>query len=61
MVRLSKFLFPIFMYFAILARFLSFCRVGTGLSDEELATLVAKLKPHFRYIVFVSAVALLLV
>ncbi|VAH35976.1 unnamed protein product [Triticum turgidum subsp. durum] len=28
-------------------RFLSFCRVGTGLSDEELATLVAKLKPHF--------------
>uniref|UniRef100_A0ACD5UTE0 Uncharacterized protein n=1 Tax=Avena sativa TaxID=4498 RepID=A0ACD5UTE0_AVESA len=29
-------------------RFLSFCRVGTGLSDEELATLVAKLKPHFR-------------
>ncbi|CAM0902638.1 unnamed protein product [Alopecurus aequalis] len=29
-------------------RFLSFCRVGTGLTDEELATLVAKLKPHFR-------------
>ncbi|XP_037486985.1 putative DNA ligase 4 [Triticum dicoccoides] len=28
-------------------RFLSFCRVGTGLSDEELATLVTKLKPHF--------------
>uniref|UniRef100_A0A0E0DI11 DNA ligase n=1 Tax=Oryza meridionalis TaxID=40149 RepID=A0A0E0DI11_9ORYZ len=29
-------------------RFLSFCRVGTGLSDEELDALVTKLKPHFR-------------
>ncbi|KAJ3698473.1 hypothetical protein LUZ61_002178 [Rhynchospora tenuis] len=28
-------------------RFLSFCRVGTGLSDEELNTLVNKLKPYF--------------
>ncbi|XP_042497376.1 DNA ligase 4 isoform X2 [Macadamia integrifolia] len=29
-------------------RFVSFCRVGTGLSDEELDTLVNKLKPYFR-------------
>uniref|UniRef100_J3M165 DNA ligase IV n=2 Tax=Oryza brachyantha TaxID=4533 RepID=J3M165_ORYBR len=29
-------------------RFLSFCRVGTGLSDEELDALITKLKPHFR-------------
>ncbi|TVU15844.1 hypothetical protein EJB05_39385, partial [Eragrostis curvula] len=29
-------------------RFLSFCRVGTGLSDEELSALVSKLKPYFR-------------
>uniref|UniRef100_A0A0A9BLA4 DNA ligase IV n=1 Tax=Arundo donax TaxID=35708 RepID=A0A0A9BLA4_ARUDO len=29
-------------------RFLSFCRVGTGLSDEELDALVSKLKPYFR-------------
>ncbi|KAL6652074.1 hypothetical protein ACP70R_010999 [Stipagrostis hirtigluma subsp. patula] len=29
-------------------RFLSFCRVGTGLSDEELDALVTKLKPYFR-------------
>ncbi|KAJ1272656.1 hypothetical protein BS78_06G220100 [Paspalum vaginatum] len=29
-------------------RFLSFCRVGTGLSDEECDTLVTKLKPYFR-------------
>ncbi|WCJ42294.1 DNA ligase 4 [Euphorbia peplus] len=29
-------------------RFLSFCRVGTGLSDDELAALVTKLKPYFR-------------
>ncbi|GMH13608.1 hypothetical protein Nepgr_015449 [Nepenthes gracilis] len=29
-------------------RFISFCRVGTGLSDEELDELVTKLKPHFR-------------
>lgn len=29
-------------------RFLSFCRVGTGLSDEELHTVVSKLKPYFR-------------
>ncbi|KAJ3693458.1 hypothetical protein LUZ60_008938 [Juncus effusus] len=28
-------------------RFLSFCRVGTGLSDEELNTLNNKLKPYF--------------
>lgn len=29
-------------------RFLSFCRVGTGLSDEECDVLVSKLKPYFR-------------
>ncbi|KAG9449217.1 hypothetical protein H6P81_009182 [Aristolochia fimbriata] len=29
-------------------RFISFCRVGTGLSDDELDTLVFKLKPYFR-------------
>lgn len=29
-------------------RFMSFCRVGTGLSDEELDELVSKLKPYFR-------------
>ncbi|XP_041996130.1 DNA ligase 4-like isoform X1 [Salvia splendens] len=29
-------------------RFLSFCRVGTGLSDEELSAVVTKLKPYFR-------------
>ncbi|CAN6250052.1 unnamed protein product [Urochloa humidicola] len=29
-------------------RFLSFCRVGTGLSDEERGALVTKLKPYFR-------------
>ncbi|KAJ6355003.1 hypothetical protein OIU77_005573 [Salix suchowensis] len=29
-------------------RFISFCRVGTGLSDEELDTVVSKLKPYFR-------------
>ncbi|XP_039131950.1 DNA ligase 4 [Dioscorea cayenensis subsp. rotundata] len=29
-------------------RFVSFCRVGTGLSDEELDALVSKLKPYFR-------------
>ncbi|OEL28408.1 putative DNA ligase 4 [Dichanthelium oligosanthes] len=29
-------------------RFLSFCRVGTGLSDEECDVLVTKLKPYFR-------------
>uniref|UniRef100_A0A1J3K4K0 DNA ligase n=1 Tax=Noccaea caerulescens TaxID=107243 RepID=A0A1J3K4K0_NOCCA len=29
-------------------RFMSFCRVGTGLSDEELNTVVSKLKPYFR-------------
>ncbi|KAJ4963500.1 hypothetical protein NE237_023439 [Protea cynaroides] len=29
-------------------RFVSFCRVGSGLSDEELDTLVNKLKPYFR-------------
>ncbi|KAL1555222.1 DNA ligase (ATP) [Salvia divinorum] len=29
-------------------RFLSFCRVGTGLSDEELNAVVTKLKPYFR-------------
>ncbi|KAF8670272.1 hypothetical protein HU200_050807 [Digitaria exilis] len=28
-------------------RFLSFCRVGTGLSDEERDALVTKLKPYF--------------
>lgn len=29
-------------------RFVSFCRVGTGLSDEECDALVTKLKPYFR-------------
>ncbi|XP_027071006.2 DNA ligase 4-like [Coffea arabica] len=29
-------------------RFISFCRVGTGLSDEELDIVVTKLKPYFR-------------
>lgn len=29
-------------------RFMSFCRVGTGLSDDELNTVVSKLKPYFR-------------
>ncbi|XP_022857520.1 DNA ligase 4 isoform X3 [Olea europaea var. sylvestris] len=29
-------------------RFVSFCRVGTGLADEELNTVVTKLKPYFR-------------
>ncbi|KAF7146971.1 hypothetical protein RHSIM_Rhsim03G0267200 [Rhododendron simsii] len=29
-------------------RFISFCRVGTGLSDEELDAVVTKLKPYYR-------------
>ncbi|OMP08515.1 DNA ligase, ATP-dependent [Corchorus olitorius] len=29
-------------------RFVSFCRVGTGLSDHDLETVVKKLKPYFR-------------
>ncbi|XP_077221842.1 DNA ligase IV [Tasmannia lanceolata] len=29
-------------------RFISFCRVGTGLSDEELDVIITKLKPYFR-------------
>ncbi|KAI4376826.1 hypothetical protein MLD38_014541 [Melastoma candidum] len=29
-------------------RFLSFCRVGTGLTDEERNAVVTKLKPYFR-------------
>ncbi|XP_023546648.1 DNA ligase 4 isoform X1 [Cucurbita pepo subsp. pepo] len=29
-------------------RFISFCRVGTGLTDEELDSVVNKLKPYFR-------------
>ncbi|KAL9314701.1 hypothetical protein ACSQ67_020153 [Phaseolus vulgaris] len=29
-------------------RFISFCRVGTGLSAEELDVVVTKLKPYFR-------------
>nr|XP_018686372.1 PREDICTED: DNA ligase 4 isoform X3 [Musa acuminata subsp. malaccensis] len=29
-------------------RFISFCRVGSGLSNDELNALVAKLKPYFR-------------
>ncbi|GMP36722.1 hypothetical protein CsSME_00008751 [Camellia sinensis var. sinensis] len=29
-------------------RYISFCRVGTGLSDEELNSVVTKLKPYFR-------------
>ncbi|KAF7152591.1 hypothetical protein RHSIM_Rhsim01G0115200 [Rhododendron simsii] len=30
-------------------RLISFCRVGTGLSDEELDAVVTKLKPFFSY------------
>ena len=30
-------------------RFLSFSRVGTGLSVDELDAVVTKLKPYFRY------------
>ncbi|THU64605.1 hypothetical protein C4D60_Mb01t28220 [Musa balbisiana] len=29
-------------------RFISFCRVGSGLSNDDLNALVAKLKPYFR-------------
>nr|GEV77606.1 DNA ligase 4 [Tanacetum cinerariifolium] len=29
-------------------RFISFCRVGTGLTDEELDAVVNKLKPYFK-------------
>ncbi|CAN6452740.1 unnamed protein product [Victoria cruziana] len=29
-------------------RFTSFCRVGSGLSDDELDVLISKLKPYFR-------------
>ncbi|WJX24110.1 DNA ligase (ATP) [Trifolium repens] len=29
-------------------RFISFCRVGTGLSDDELEAVVTKLKPYLR-------------
>ncbi|XVE71898.1 hypothetical protein DITRI_Ditri10aG0188500 [Diplodiscus trichospermus] len=29
-------------------RFLSFCRVGAGLTDDDLETVVKKLKPYFR-------------
>ncbi|XWS28144.1 hypothetical protein CRYUN_Cryun25bG0040400 [Craigia yunnanensis] len=29
-------------------RFVSFCRVGTGLTDDDLETVVKKLKPYFR-------------
>ncbi|KAL2580869.1 hypothetical protein AAZV13_15G151400 [Glycine max] len=29
-------------------KFISFCRVGTGLSDDELDAVVTKLKPYFR-------------
>ncbi|KAF3794559.1 DNA ligase 4 [Nymphaea thermarum] len=29
-------------------RFFSFCRVGSGLSDDELDVLISKLKPYFR-------------
>ncbi|XP_038889085.1 DNA ligase 4 isoform X2 [Benincasa hispida] len=32
-------------------RFISFCRVGTGLTDEELDAVVNKLKPYFRSII----------
>ncbi|CAI0555826.1 unnamed protein product [Linum tenue] len=32
----------------LLCRFISFCRVGTGLSDDELNAVVTKLKPYFR-------------
>ncbi|KAH7572526.1 hypothetical protein JRO89_XS04G0270500 [Xanthoceras sorbifolium] len=32
-------------------RFISFCRVGTGLSDEELDTVVTKLKPYFSSLI----------
>ena len=36
-------------FFLTYCRFISFCRVGTGLSDEELDAVVNKLKPYFRY------------
>ncbi|TYG38855.1 hypothetical protein ES288_D13G257000v1 [Gossypium darwinii] len=29
-------------------RFISFCRVGTGLTDDDLETVAKKLKPYFR-------------
>eukprot|EP00268_Persea_americana_P049947 TRINITY_DN5399_c0_g1_i4.p1 TRINITY_DN5399_c0_g1~~TRINITY_DN5399_c0_g1_i4.p1 ORF type:complete len:1125 (+),score=246.07 TRINITY_DN5399_c0_g1_i4:102-3377(+) len=29
-------------------RFISFCRVGTGLSDDELEAVLTKLRPYFR-------------
>lgn len=32
-------------------RFVSFCRVGTGLSDEEIEAVATKLKPYLRYFV----------
>ncbi|KAL6843747.1 hypothetical protein ACP4OV_026318 [Aristida adscensionis] len=35
-------------YKDLMVIFISFCRVGTGLSDEELDALVTKLKPYFR-------------
>lgn len=57
---MARVFFPFFMYFVFLARFLSFCRLGTGLSDEEHDALVTKLRPHFRYLLFVSSVALFL-
>ncbi|KAF6153061.1 hypothetical protein GIB67_034783 [Kingdonia uniflora] len=41
LVRVSLLLFSLF-------RFISFCRVGTGLSDDELDALVTKLRPYFR-------------
>lgn len=31
-------------------RFVSFCRLGAGLSDDELGAVVTKLKPYFRYL-----------
>jgi len=34
--------------FYFLCRFISLCRVGTGLSDDELEAVVTKLKPYFR-------------
>ncbi|KAL5141132.1 DNA ligase 4 [Glycine soja] len=33
---------------SLYCRFISFCRVGTGLSDDELDAVVTKQKPYFR-------------
>ncbi|KAK4396711.1 DNA ligase 4, partial [Sesamum angolense] len=47
LVRHLMFLFVLILGCTFLP-FVSFCRVGTGLSDEELNAVVTKLKPYFR-------------